>query len=77
MTKKHWAYLAIGLGLAMIYAVSQLTAGKTDASTTLGKLENDLASLAILGSPAPAAGATTTPYLPWALVGVGAWLLFG
>lgn len=73
MTKKYWAYLAIAVGLAMLYSLSQLTTGKTDASTAMGKLENDLASLAVVANPA---GTTSTPYLPYALMAFGAWMLF-
>lgn len=76
MTKKHWAWLLIGVGAAMVYSTSQLTAGKVDVSTTMGKLENDLASVAILGSPAATVGTTTTPYLAYVLMAVGAWMLF-
>lgn len=76
MTKKYWAYLLLAFGLAMIYSVSQLTAGKTDASTTMGKLQNDLAEFAILGSPT-VAGATSTPFFAYGLLAAGAWLLFG
>lgn len=72
MSKKHWGYALLALGLAMIYSVSQLTAGKTDATTTQGKIENSLASLAITGSPAGSA----SPYLGYAAAAVGAWLAF-
>lgn len=81
MTKKYWAYLAIALGLAMLWAYSQLSGGKVDVSTTMGKLQNDLASLALVGSTitgaAPGSTTATTPYLAYGLIGFGAWLLFG
>lgn len=74
MTKKKWAYVAIAAGLAMIYGLSQFRAGKIVQSTTMGSLENQLATFALIGT---AGGGNDTPYLPYALLGVGAWLLFG
>lgn len=80
MKKKYWAYLAIGLGLLMIWAISQVNAGKVDATTSLGKLQNELATLALSGSmaagAAPGSTTATTPFLAYGLMGVGAWLLF-
>lgn len=76
MNKKTWAYLLLGVGALMVYSVSQLTAGTLSTTTTTGKLQGDLASLAILGSPVTT-GSSTTPYLAYALMGVGAWMLFG
>lgn len=73
MTKKHWAWILLALGVAMIYSLSQFTAGKVDASTTMGKLESDLAQVGILVSPSTT---SATPILGYALVGVGAWLLW-
>lgn len=77
MTKKHWAYLAIALGLAMIWSLSQLTGGEVDGTTTLGKLETDLATFALTGAGGTAGSTTaTTPWLAYGLLGVGAWMLF-
>jgi hypothetical protein len=69
MTKKYWAYLLIALGAALIYSQSQLTKG-IDASTTLGKLESDLADIAVKTS----SGAT--PVGAYGLLGLGLFLLF-
>ena len=80
MTKKHWAYLALGLGVLMIWALSKLKAGTVDTSTTIGKLQSDLASLSLAGSTATGAAAgsatATTPWVAYGLLGVGAWLLW-
>ena len=72
MSKKHWGYALIVLGLAMIYALSQVTGGKADATTTRGKLENTLANLAITGMPA----GKTQPGVGYLAVAAGAWLAF-
>lgn len=74
MTKKHWAWILLALGVAMIYSLSQFTAGKVDTSTTMGKLENDLAQVGILVNPSTATSAT--PIVGYALVGIGAWMLW-
>jgi hypothetical protein len=75
MTKKYWAYLLIAFGAAMIYSQSQLTtATGIDASTTLGKLESDLADISVKMS---AGTGKTIPVGAYGLVGVGLWLLFG
>jgi hypothetical protein len=70
MTKKYWAYLAIGLGLAMLWAVSQITSGQATTATTQGKMAVDLGQLATFNNP------TSTPYLAYGLIAYGAWLLF-
>jgi hypothetical protein len=69
MTKKYWAYLLIAFGAAMIYSNSLLTKG-IDASTTLGKLESDLADLGVK------TGSGSTPTGAYGLIGLGLWLLF-
>lgn len=75
MTKKHWAWLMIAFGLALIWGHSKFTAGTIDSTTTMGKLAGDLASWSVLNS-STATGATP-PYLAYGLLAVGAWLLFG
>lgn len=69
MTKKYWAYLLIAFGAAMLYSFGRLNKG-IDASTTLGKLESDLADFAVK------TGSATTPTGAYGLIGLGLWLLF-
>jgi len=70
MTKKHWAWVLILFGVAIVYGNKKLLSGNLDLSTTAGKIENDLAQLS-------AAFGTDTPWPGYAAIGVGAWLLYG
>jgi hypothetical protein len=72
MRKRHFGFLLLGVAVAMIYSTSQLLAGKLDTSTTLGKLENDLAQWSVIGAPS----GSTSPVMAYLLAAVGAWLAF-
>jgi hypothetical protein len=67
MKQKYWAYLVIAFGVAMLYSQSQLTKG-IDASTTVGKLESDLADLSTKFSSG------STPVAAYGLIALGLWL---
>jgi hypothetical protein len=71
MSKKNWAYLAIAAALAILYSINQVDNAISGTNATLNSVESGLEKIGRLGSP------NATPYVPYALLGVGAWLLFG
>jgi hypothetical protein len=71
MTKEHWAWALLVLGVVTVYSVNQFTAGKVDTSTTWGKIESELASVNLLVGPN-----NDVPVIAYAMIAVAIWVLW-